>query len=52
MNFKIIKNGLPEEVIVPYNETGKDIAEVVIEKNPWTVVILSLLSAFLFFITT
>ena len=52
MNLKIIKNGALEEVIVPYNETGKDIAEEVIEKNPWTVAILSLLSIFLFFIAT
>ena len=37
---------------VPFNETGKDIAEEVIEKHPWTVIILSLISLALFFIAT
>ena len=37
---------------MPYDETGKDIAEIVVEKHPWTVFIFSFISLFLFFIAT
>ena len=51
-NIKIDKNGVLEETNVPINESEKDIAEEVIEEHPWTVIILSLISLFLFFIAT